>query len=199
MHNPLRRISVVLAATTLILVAAPLPTPAATGEAGRLLTLINSSRAGAGLGPVRLDSSLSSIASSHARRMAAEGRVFHSPSFPGNAGEWQAWGENVGTAPNADAVHKAFMESSIHRANILSPRLNLVGIGVASWSRGVMYVEDFLGRSGGSAPAQAVSDRASSARRTAPAKAVPPPPPPPPPAAKEPMEPLGCHWVISAQ
>jgi hypothetical protein len=171
----------------------------ASGEASRLLQLINSARAQSGIGPVAFDGTLASIAQSHARRMAAEGRIYHNPSYPGSAGAWEAWGENVGTAPDVDAAHRAFMASSTHRRVLLNPAFTRVGIGVAYWSQGIMVVEDFIRRPGDSASAPApprVAVSRPAAPRAPPAQPAPPPPPPPPPVV-EPTEPLGCHWVGS--
>jgi hypothetical protein len=110
--------------------------------------------------------------------MAAQGRVYHNPYMPGQAGSWREWGENVGGGGSVDDIHNAFMNSSEHRANILGPAYNLIGIGVASWSGGVMVVEDFVARDG--VAGQYVAPRVV---------AAPPPPPPSPPAPPAVVEP----------
>ena len=47
--------------------------------------------------------------------------------------------ENVGMAPAIDDIHKGFMNSPPHRANILSPKYNSVGFGI-TLSQGELYV-----------------------------------------------------------
>ncbi|MGH9197159.1 MAG: CAP domain-containing protein, partial [Acidimicrobiia bacterium] len=58
------------------------PTPASAGESDRLLSLVNSARANAGLPPVSSDAKLNSIATAHAREMADAGRIYHNSSYP---------------------------------------------------------------------------------------------------------------------
>jgi hypothetical protein len=142
-------------------------TPACSATSGGgLISLINQARSRAGLAPLTPDGTLNSIAQAHSARMASQGSLFHNPSYPGSAGEWIAWGENVGTGADVNLVHQMFMGSSKHRQNILNGRFTIVGVGVTPWSGGIMVVEDFLTRPGDSAPA--------------------PPPPPPKPAAPAP-------------
>jgi hypothetical protein len=143
---------------------------------------------------LQLDSTLNAIAQAHAESMASQGRIFHNASYPSGAGAWFAYGENVGYATSVDSVEKAFMASSTHRANILSPVYTHVGVGVATWSGGVMAVEDFLARPGAAAPAP-VRPRAVS-----PPKPAPPPPAPPLPEPAPPPPPPRAHvtgWAPS--
>lgn len=172
---------VVAALIVSLFVAVQTPTASAS-EAGRLVTLINSSRAKAGLPPLAVDGTLNSIASAHAHRMAQQNRVYHNPSYPGGAGAWQSWGENVGYGSNADQVHNALMNSSIHRANILSRAFNALGVGTASSPKGLMVVEDFLQRPGGAPPPP------NPKPRPVVRPAAPPPPPPPPPEPDKPLQ-----------
>jgi len=51
--------------------------------------------------------------------------------------------ENVAEAPNSAQIHDLWMHSAGHRANLLDPNVDAVGIAVI-WSRGEFYaVEDF--------------------------------------------------------
>ena len=65
------------------------------------------------------------------------------------AGENIAWG--TGTSGSADSIHKSWMGSSGHRANILNESFREVGIGAASGtyknsSNAVMWTADFGSR-----------------------------------------------------
>lgn len=176
--------SIVLTATLWSLA----PAEAASAEAQRLLSLLNGARSRSGLAPISFDPTLNSIAQGHAQRMASQGKIFHNGSYPSGAGSYQSYGENVGSSSgNIDDVHRAFMNSATHRANILKPAFNLVGIGVARYAGGVMVVQDFISRAG--VVARSATPRKVSANK-APAPqppAPPPPPPPPPPKVERPM------------
>lgn len=180
---------VVVALVVSLFVAVQTPNASAS-DTGRLVSLINSSRAKAGLPPLAVDGTLNSIAQAHANRMAQQSRAYHNPSYPNGAGSWQSWGENVGYGPSADQVHNALMNSSMHRANILSRAFNVVGVGVAASPKGLMVVEDFLQKAGGPAPAP------SKPKPKPVAKPGPPPPPPPPPP--EPDKPLQLPSTYTA-
>lgn len=163
-----------------VTLAASLHAPAssaATSEAQRLLNLINEARARAGAPRVYADGILMLTAQRHAEKMAAAGRIFHNPSYPSGIGAWTAWGENVGAGPDVESVHRGFMASGSHSRNILGGQFNAVGVGIARYSGGIMVVEDFLGRPGGSSP------------RPRPNRTPPPPPAPPEPPPPEPPKP----------
>lgn len=56
---------------------------------------------------------------------------------------WTRAGENVGTVPDGgtvEALHQAFLNSASHRANLLSPYYNAVGIGVHFDPAGRLFV-----------------------------------------------------------
>ena len=56
-------------------------------------------------------------------------------------------GENLAGAPSVDIAHTNLMNSPGHRANILSPNYNYVGIGVKDGGPyGKMFVQEFVGR-----------------------------------------------------
>ena len=86
----------------------------------------------------------------HAKRMARAGAIYHDTTnrlwaeVPRIAW-WRA--ENVGyvsAGPGAAArVHRAFMASSGHRANLLNRRATHMGIGVYQTSSRVYFVERF--------------------------------------------------------
>ncbi|MDX1467820.1 MAG: CAP domain-containing protein [Acidimicrobiia bacterium] len=105
---------------------------------------INGSRAANGLPPLAVDGKLASYADTHTARMIAEGEIFHSTgSQLASAGSpgWTKLGENVGRGGTPSSLHHdAFMKSPTHRANILDPDFNYVGVGTAFDNDDVMYV-----------------------------------------------------------
>ena len=51
--------------------------------------------------------------------------------------------ENVAEGPSAEAIHREWMNSPPHRANLLDPQLDSVGIAVAERNGILFAVEDF--------------------------------------------------------
>jgi hypothetical protein len=122
---------------------------------GDFLALINSSRANAGLAPLKSNGGLASYADSHTAAMIEAGEIFHSSSSQlGSAGGsgWDKMGENVGRGQTPASLHDAFMASSGHKKNILGD-YNYVGIGTGS-KDGYLYVTVvFMKKGSTSAPA----------------------------------------------
>ena len=148
----------------LFLVVWPAPAASAFDE-GTIHSLTNQDRAANGLGPLKLNASLSQVALAWANQLAANGVLSHNPNYSAQIpGGWSRAAENVaqGHASGA-AVHRGWMNSSGHRANILG---DFTDIGIAHISGGgsTWSVEVFA-KYGSSVPAPA-----------------PPPPPPPAPA-----------------
>jgi hypothetical protein len=115
-------------------------------EAEQLLALANQARAAAGAGPLRWDQALAAAARQHCLRMAAEGPISHRYSGEmdlteraGQAGaHFSLIEENVAIGPTPYAIHDEWMHSSGHRANLLNPDVDRVGVAVVA-SRGVLY------------------------------------------------------------
>jgi hypothetical protein len=67
--------------------------------------------------------------------MAGRNSLSHDPNLAQDATavepQWTAVGENVGVGYTVQQLHDAFMGSSGHRANIMKPTYNQVGVGVA--------------------------------------------------------------------
>lgn len=130
--------------------AAPyLQGPDAADERGapeRIFALANEARAQAGVGSLRWDPALATAALAHCQRMAAEGPIAHRYAGEADLGERAAQAgahfsvieENVATGPSAEGVHDEWMHSPGHRANLLSPEVDRVGIAVIA-ARGVLY------------------------------------------------------------
>jgi len=137
-----------------------------SGSENSFLSAINSSRSSAGLAAVKMDGGLQAHARRHTADMIAAGSIYHSSSGELQAAAGSGWsklGENVGRGGSVSSLHKAFMDSSGHRANILGD-YNYVGIGTDTAS-GVLYVTVVFMKKGSTAPAPTPT--------TAPPKATP--------------------------
>jgi hypothetical protein len=155
MRSFVRRILPVLALTLLAVMYAhaqyggyaqnsAAPDQRAAGE--QIFALANQARAQAGVGRLQWDPALSEAALAHCRRMALEGPIAHrydgEPDLTGRASQagahFSVIEENVAVGPSADAIHEEWMQSPGHRANLLSPDVDHVGIAVVA-ARGVLY------------------------------------------------------------
>lgn len=136
--------------------AAPAPAPPSSGDfsslEGRMLALVNQERAANGLAPLTLDPALSSVARAHSLDMAT--RSYFSHTNPdglspfdrmSRAGiTFRSAAENIAWAGTVDIAHTSLMNSPGHRANILNPTLNRIGIGIVPKdSRNVMVTQVF--------------------------------------------------------
>lgn len=114
--------------------------------AEQLMALANQSRAEQGAGKLQWDEGLAAAARDHCLRMAAEGPIAHRyggeddlSTRAGKAGaHFDLIEENVAVGPNAAEIHDEWMHSPGHRANLLNPDVNRVGIAVVA-VRGVLY------------------------------------------------------------
>jgi hypothetical protein len=123
----------------------------ASDPAQTLFEIANHERAARGLAPLKWRATLAEAARAHARRMAAQNTLSHQlPGEPDMAARatsagarFHALAENVAEGPGAENIHQQWMKSPPHRANLLDPQLDSVGIAVAE-RRGVLFaVEDF--------------------------------------------------------
>lgn len=141
-------------------VTAPAPSQAAGPPASTAtlqtqdLATINADRASAGVGPVALQPWATTVATQHSQDMAAAQTIFHNITGYMDTGH-QAMGavylgENVGMDSTLGAVEQLLMADPAHRAILLNPRFNYVGVGVALDSRNWIYLtEDFAEIQGG--------------------------------------------------
>lgn len=120
-------------------------------DARQILALTNADRQEQGLQPLQWNPALAAAAQAHAERMAREGTLSH--QYAGEAplmqraaeagAHFEAIAENVAMAPDPEAVEQAWMHSTPHRTNILDPKMNALGIGVAERGGYLYAVEDF--------------------------------------------------------
>ena len=118
----------------------------------QLLKLANQSRAQAGAPPLALDSGLSEAARAHAQAMLDARQLSHQLdgeldlsqriAATSNLQLDQA-GENVALDYDAEHGHEHLMLSPPHRANLLNPAYNVVGLGVVRSGDRLYIVQDF--------------------------------------------------------
>ncbi len=116
-----------------------------------LFEAANRERAAKGLGLLKWDPSLAAAAHQHAQRMAAQNTLSHQlpgePDMLARAKQAEAHfsslAENVAEGPSAEEIHKQWMHSPPHRANLLDPQLNSIGIATANHGGILFAVEDF--------------------------------------------------------
>ena len=129
--------------------AAPLPFGSAHPQAQELYYLVNNERAANGLGPVGWHDQLGGLAQNWSNYMAGSGNYSHQnldailqdPAYGGYSG----LGENIihgGCGISAGEMHQAWMNSDLHRANILG-NFSAIGIGVACNGGDLYATEDF--------------------------------------------------------
>lgn len=122
--------------------------PAAEGDlAGALLAMVNGARASAHSAPLTRDAALDVIAQRHAEVMLKARRVAHDagdglPTVRVEAAGLNvlAVGENVARALDLVRAHRALWASPAHRENLLQPRFDRIGIGIALDPDGSIWV-----------------------------------------------------------
>jgi uncharacterized protein YkwD len=117
-----------------------------------LLELANQARAQAGAPRLALDAGMSKAARTHAEAMFAARQLSHQfegePSLPQRLAtatrtQLDQEGENVALDLDAERGHQHLMLSSPHRANLLNPAYNVVGLGVVRSGDRLYIVQDF--------------------------------------------------------
>ncbi|MEQ8199999.1 MAG: CAP domain-containing protein [Syntrophomonadaceae bacterium] len=112
-------------------------TTSATAQQKEMLGYINAARAQANLAPLVLDSKLCNGAYLKSQDMAVNGYFSHTSPTYGTPFEmmrsigitYRTAGENIARNHSVLAAYNAFMNSSGHRANILNPAFNKIGLG----------------------------------------------------------------------
>jgi uncharacterized protein YkwD len=122
------------------------------GPEEQLLDLLNQERSRRGLGQLQWDEQVAEAARAHARLLAKNRRLSHQLSEePGLAerigsegARFTNSGENLALVDDVREAHYALMNSPGHRANMLSPDYNAIGISAIE-NKGRWYVvEDFV-------------------------------------------------------
>ena len=149
-RGPENRMRRALRVSVLTLVALSLntgPAAATTDKEQALHGFINEARNSKGLGHLRLSDRLSKIARTHSADMADGGKVLYHSCLTCRieSWDWSIAGENVGTAGTIGRVHRLFMQSPSHRANILRSPFRTVGVGVIESGGRLWVTQIFLG------------------------------------------------------
>ncbi len=125
-----------------------------TSDEQKMLELVNAERQKAGVMPLRADMTLTKISREKSKDMIDKGYFSHtSPTFgspfdvlKANGVAYRYAGENLAGASTVELAHKNLMASPGHRANILNPNYNYVGIGIVDGGPyGKMYTQTFIG------------------------------------------------------
>jgi uncharacterized protein YkwD len=143
----MRRATRVLALTLVAVSLNAGPAAATTAREQALHQLMNQARASRGIADLHLSDRLSKIARAHSADMAAGERVLYHSCLTCrlDSWDWSVAGENVGTAAVIGRVHRLFLQSPSHRANLLRPSYRTVGVGVVEKGGRLWVTEIFLG------------------------------------------------------
>jgi uncharacterized protein YkwD len=129
----------------------------------QLLYLANQARQQAGAQPLALDPGLTQAARTHAQAMLDARQLSHQfegePSLPQRLAattdlQLDQEGENVALDYDPEHGHQHLMLSPPHRANLLNPTYNVVGLGVVRSGNRLYIVQDF----GHALPSYSVTD-----------------------------------------
>jgi uncharacterized protein YkwD len=136
-----RRLSAVITAavaTGTILSATPATPAAATScwhyhrSERSFAAKVNHARATRGISKLQRDKQLTVVARRHSREMAQANNLYHTPdsTLAYRVTNWRVLGENIGVGSSIKSLHRAFMDSAPHRANLLYSSFRHVGVGV---------------------------------------------------------------------
>jgi hypothetical protein len=117
--------------------------PSVDQAASQFVAHINEERTSRGLAPLAVAGDMVAIAGQHSADMAAAGRIYHDPDIRSKVQNWQELGDNVGSGASVDNIHTGFMNSQIHRDEILGPDYTQVGVG-CYWAGDVLYVTEIF-------------------------------------------------------
>lgn len=132
-----------------------------------LTALMNQEREVRGLPPLPTSDALRTVTRRHTQRMMLDGRIFHSESLSAEIEEffpnWSKLGENVGVGPDIPRTHRAFMDSTSHRGNILDNAWQTLAVGVMADGGRLYMTQRFLRlQSGEQVPPDALAGQGSS-------------------------------------
>lgn len=129
--------------------------PSLSADEKEVFDLINKQRTNNGLQPLKIDSEVQRVARIKAQDMVNNNYFAHeSPTYgsPFNMLKsfkisYKTAGENIAANSSNSGAVNAWMNSSGHKANILSSNFNYTGIGVVSSTKyGKVYVQMFIGK-----------------------------------------------------
>jgi len=134
-----------------MLLAVAIPALAQQSAEQQVMDLANADRAQQGLPPLKWDPALAQAAAEHAQLMAQQPALSH--QYPGEpdlvartaaaGAHFRSIAENVALAPSPQALEQEWMHSAPHRANILNPGMDTIGVGLVKRGGNYYAVEDF--------------------------------------------------------
>jgi uncharacterized protein YkwD len=118
----------------------------------QIFTQLNQARIENGLAALEWNDQAAKAARLHAQLLLENGKLSHQfpaePSVPERIGATGARftlsAENVARTEYLEDVHLALMNSPGHRANILNPKYNAIGIGVVEKAGKIYVTQDFI-------------------------------------------------------
>jgi hypothetical protein len=151
MRIPRQGLVLVVALVAVVRIAAQSPDKTIPASAWQVVVLANQARAEAGVGPLKWDAALAEAARQHCLRMAAEGPISHQYSGEPDAGQrtseagarFSLIEENVAFGPDPATIHEQWMHSPAHRANLLNPEVDHVGVALVAGHSGLYAVADY--------------------------------------------------------
>jgi uncharacterized protein YkwD len=125
-----------------------------SAEELQLVSLINAERTKQGLAALKANNPLGTVGRVHSQDMADNNYFDHYNQQGKNpfdrmraAGiSFSTGGENIAINTSVSGAHNAFMNSSGHRANILSANYTEVGVGIIHDGTRIYVAEEFIGR-----------------------------------------------------
>jgi uncharacterized protein YkwD len=144
------------------LVAAPSAQASTSGSESAFVSSINDARDDAGRAALSTSSDLTSVARAWAQRMASSNTLKHNPNLTSQVKGWRYVGENVGVGGDVASLHRAFMDSAPHKANILDRDYTQIGVGVAMGNGRMWVVEVFRKPSNTSSASRVLATKHSS-------------------------------------
>lgn len=145
---------VLTALIQLVNITTSLGTSTPIDQSAKMLILINAERAKYGIEPLKMNSTLCTLAATKSQDMVEKNYFSHqSPTYGSSFSllktyhiNYNCAGENLSIDKYVDYAHTALMNSEIHRDNILNPSFKEIGIGI--YAKGIdsyAYTQLFIG------------------------------------------------------
>jgi uncharacterized YkwD family protein len=138
----------------LIEIATSPSTSTITDQSARILKLVNAERIKIGIQPLKINSALNELAKMKSQDMVDRNYFSHHSDAFGSSFDlmkshginYMVAGENLAIDNTADNAHSAWMNSKVHKDNILNPSFTETGIGVyAKGNNSYAYTQVFIG------------------------------------------------------
>jgi uncharacterized protein YkwD len=124
-------------------------------EAAKIVKLLNAKRREIGARPLHWRFDLANVAKRHSADMinnnyfshrSLDGRSLVDRLFEGNIRGWNRAGENIAGTNSGERAFELWMNSDSHRENMLDPKYERVGVGIAGNGSFEMFTMDLIAR-----------------------------------------------------